>query len=94
MVADGRLTQYYLGARIVRFDLNEIDVAMTGGALGAPSPRPAPQLRRGGRVGRGRVTPDGQKQCSRCGKTKPASDFARTPEPVTVFAVAAGTCLI
>ena len=29
MVADGRLTAYYLGSRIVRFDLNEVDAAMT-----------------------------------------------------------------
>jgi len=29
MVADGRLTQYSLGPRIVRFDLNEVDAAMT-----------------------------------------------------------------
>jgi excisionase family DNA binding protein len=29
MVDDGRLTQYYLGPRIVRFDLNEVDAAMT-----------------------------------------------------------------
>ena len=29
MVEDGRLTQYSLGPRIVRFDLNEVDAAMT-----------------------------------------------------------------
>lgn len=29
MVADGRLTAYYLGKRVVRFDLNEVDAAMT-----------------------------------------------------------------
>lgn len=29
MVEDGRITAYNLGARVVRFDLNEIDAAMT-----------------------------------------------------------------
>ena len=29
MVADGRLTQYNLGPRLVRFDLTEVDAAMT-----------------------------------------------------------------
>jgi excisionase family DNA binding protein len=32
MVADGRLTQYRLGPRIVRFDLNEVDAAMVDAA--------------------------------------------------------------
>lgn len=34
MVADGRLTAYRSGARLVRLDLNEVDAAMTpfGGA--------------------------------------------------------------
>jgi excisionase family DNA binding protein len=29
MVEDGRLTQYSLGPRVVRFDLGEVDAAMT-----------------------------------------------------------------
>jgi excisionase family DNA binding protein len=29
MVADGRLTKYRLGPRVVRFDLDEVDAAMT-----------------------------------------------------------------
>ena len=29
MVADGRLTQYTLGKAVVRFDLDEVDAAMT-----------------------------------------------------------------
>lgn len=34
MIADGRLTAYRLGTRVVRLDLDEIDAAMTpvGGA--------------------------------------------------------------
>jgi excisionase family DNA binding protein len=32
MAVDGRLRQYRLGWRVVRYDLNEIDAAMTGSA--------------------------------------------------------------
>ena len=34
MMADGRITAYYLGARILRFDLNEVDRSMTPKAAG------------------------------------------------------------
>lgn len=33
MVDDGRLTQYYLGPRVVRVDLNEVDAAMRPGSV-------------------------------------------------------------
>jgi excisionase family DNA binding protein len=33
MVEDGRLTQYYLGPRVVRIDLNEVDAAMRPGSV-------------------------------------------------------------
>jgi excisionase family DNA binding protein len=70
MVADGRLRQYSLGKRVTRFDLAEVDLAMTGGE---PLAQP-PQLRRGGRVPR--HTPhDGAKLCSRCGAPIPADYF-------------------
>jgi hypothetical protein len=68
MVVDGRLQQYNLGPRIVRFDLNEVDAAMT---VGAPPPRPVPPLPRQRRT----RAPDEQKLCSRCGEMKPADYF-------------------
>lgn len=37
MKADGRITAYYLGPRIMRYDLNEIDAAFT------PKPADAPK---------------------------------------------------
>jgi excisionase family DNA binding protein len=75
MVADGRLRKYYLGSRIIRFDLNQVDAALIGGGLGGPAPNPATvNLRRGGRDGRGPM-PDNRKRCSRCGEVKPVDYY-------------------
>jgi len=43
MVADGRLVQHHLGARITRFDLDAIDAALIA-STSEPAPQP-PQLR-------------------------------------------------
>jgi len=68
MVADGRLVQHHLGARITRFDLDAIDAALIA-STSEPAPQP-PQLR--GRPAP--VTPE-PKVCSRCGAMRPGSDY-------------------
>jgi excisionase family DNA binding protein len=81
MVADGRLTQYNLGPRIIRFDLDEIDAAMT---VGAPRSRPAPPgqklCSRCGAIkpvdyfGPDRRASDGLRSCCRHCETEDARD--------------------
>jgi excisionase family DNA binding protein len=69
MVADGRLTQYYLGPRIVRFDLDEVDAAFTPGLPPVNLPRlNAPRF----------SSPDqDQKRCTRCEQIRPVSAFGK-----------------
>jgi hypothetical protein len=82
MDADGRLTAYYLGSRVKRFDLDEIDAAMVEGLKPPDDEAVARAARaaaaaRAARAANRRAAAQAQteKQCSRCGTTKHVSEF-------------------